>query len=112
MNSYLKKNVRNSQKTLFTIFLILLLLCVFCSLTIYIFYKDELYKPQISDIKNCETFEKNNYETYIINIKSRKYHKETCRYINCMNEENKEIFQGSTDELKNKCFKPCKNCNP
>lgn len=51
-------------------------------------------------------------EEYILNTGSRKFHLPTCTSVETMKEENKEIFQGSRDDLIAEGYEPCKNCNP
>lgn len=49
---------------------------------------------------------------YILNIESKKYHIDTCRYANSMSEENKETFNGTKDWLKDNGYEPCGVCKP
>lgn len=51
-------------------------------------------------------------EEYILNTGSCKFHLPTCTSVETMKEENKEIFQGSRDDLIAEGYEPCKNCNP
>lgn len=49
--------------------------------------------------------------TYVLNTKSKKIHKPTCRYAQSMSEENKQtVSQKSTDELLNEGYSYCKVC--
>lgn len=50
--------------------------------------------------------------TYIINIKSGKFHKPNCSGVKTMNEANKEEFAGGRQELINRGYEACGLCNP
>ena len=51
--------------------------------------------------------------TYIINKSTKKVHKEDCRYAVDMKEENKEIYEGSLDDLlSDGDFSACGTCKP
>ena len=49
---------------------------------------------------------------YILNIESKKYHLDTCRYAISMSEKNKETFNGTKDWLKDNGYEPCGVCKP
>lgn len=49
---------------------------------------------------------------YILNIESKKYHLDTCRYVISMSEENKETFNGTKNWLKDNGYEPCDVCKP
>lgn len=51
-------------------------------------------------------------EKYILNTKSKKFHKENCSSVKDTSESNKEEYSGSRDELISKGYEPCKKCNP
>lgn len=48
--------------------------------------------------------------TYILNTKSKKYHKTNCS--SAANIKNKEEYTGSIEELKNRGYSPCGICKP
>ena len=48
-------------------------------------------------------------ETYIINTKTKKYHKSSCHYANS---KNTEEFTGEKSELSAMGYEPCKTCKP
>ena len=50
--------------------------------------------------------------TYVLNIKSRKYHKESCSGVASMSEANKQIFTGTEDEVVGLGYTPCGTCKP
>ena len=47
--------------------------------------------------------------TYVINTKTKKYHKPTCHYANS---KNTEEFTGSAEELVGQGYEACKSCKP
>ena len=49
---------------------------------------------------------------YIINRKSKKFHRPECYSVKQMNEKNKLSFKGDRQYLINKGYSPCGNCNP
>ena len=50
--------------------------------------------------------------TYIGNANTKKFHYPWCASVNKMAEHNRVYFYGSRDELINRGYVPCKNCNP
>ncbi|MBE6537874.1 MAG: hypothetical protein E7671_00215 [Ruminococcaceae bacterium] len=50
--------------------------------------------------------------TYILNIRSKKFHYPDCASVNDMNEENKKEFFGSRDEAVNEGYIGCRRCDP
>lgn len=49
---------------------------------------------------------------YIINKNSDKFHLASCSTLKTMSAENKEIINGSREEIIARGFVPCKKCNP
>lgn len=49
---------------------------------------------------------------YIGNINSLKFHYTYCKSVKNMNESNKYYYKGTRNEIINKGYQPCKNCNP
>lgn len=51
-------------------------------------------------------------QTYILNIKNKKFHKPSCSSVNQMSESNKKEYTGNREELVSQGYEPCGNCNP
>lgn len=49
---------------------------------------------------------------YVLNTNTGKFHIPSCYSIDQMNEENKQIFTGTRDEVLALGYEPCLNCNP
>jgi len=49
---------------------------------------------------------------YVLNKNTKKFHYPWCKSVNQMKEKNKEFFTGTREEVINKGYDPCKNCNP
>ena len=58
------------------------------------------------------TAEDSSEATYILNTNSKKIHLPSCSSISDMNEKNKKEYHGSLQELIDKGYTCCKNCNP
>jgi len=54
----------------------------------------------------------NTKETYILNTKTMKFHKEICKSAKDISEKNKDVFIGNRDELIDKGYSSCRICNP
>ena len=54
----------------------------------------------------------NTGETYILNVNSKKFHKQGCGSISQIKESNKAVSNESRDSLISQGYTPCKNCNP
>lgn len=50
--------------------------------------------------------------TYILNIKSKRFHHPECRGVRDMKDENKSSFYGSRDDAISQGYKPCGTCKP
>lgn len=50
--------------------------------------------------------------TYILNTKSKKFHKIKCRSVKKMSNANKKKYTGDRFEIIVKGYSPCKECNP
>lgn len=50
--------------------------------------------------------------TYILNINSKKIHKETCKNAESISEHNKRVFDGTKEELIEQGYSPCGTCKP
>ena len=53
-----------------------------------------------------------NINDYVGNLNSKKFHDSWCDSVLRMSEENKYYFSGTRDEMIQKGYKPCQNCNP
>ena len=51
-------------------------------------------------------------ETYILNVRSKKFHRPDCASVDSMREENRETFHGSREALIGQGYAPCGSCNP
>jgi len=51
-------------------------------------------------------------QVYVLNISSKKIHKEGCRYETSMNEANRREYTGSIEDLLDQGYTVCKTCNP
>ncbi len=51
-------------------------------------------------------------KSYILNTNTKKFHRPTCHSVKQMSEANKETYYGSRNELIDRGYIPCKNCNP
>lgn len=49
---------------------------------------------------------------YVLNTNTKKFHYPTCYSVNQMNEENKQFYSGSREEVIAMGFSPCGNCHP
>ena len=49
---------------------------------------------------------------YILNTNTGKFHYPDCRSVRQMAEKNKQVYNGSRDEVIGMGYVPCKNCNP
>lgn len=51
-------------------------------------------------------------ETYILNVRSKKFHRPDCASVDSMRAENRESFHGSREALIEQGYAPCGSCNP
>ncbi|MBQ9531096.1 MAG: DNA/RNA non-specific endonuclease [Eubacterium sp.] len=56
--------------------------------------------------------DKNEKNTYIININSKKFHLPSCEAVDKMSENNKKKYKGTKENLIKNGYSPCKICNP
>ncbi len=47
---------------------------------------------------------------FILNKNTKKFHLPTCSSVDSMAEKNKEIYEGTVDEIKEKGYTPCSRC--
>lgn len=50
--------------------------------------------------------------TYIVNISTKKFHKQNCSGAKKISEENRKTYKGPRESLINNGYEPCKQCNP
>ncbi|MBR0406273.1 MAG: hypothetical protein IJI68_13890 [Eggerthellaceae bacterium] len=50
--------------------------------------------------------------TYVLNVKSKKFHYPTCSSVDQMKPENRSDSYETREEIIAKGYKPCQNCNP
>jgi len=50
--------------------------------------------------------------TYILNTNSHRFHYPDCSSVSKMSEKNKQLFEGTRDEVIAMGYKPCGQCNP
>ncbi len=48
----------------------------------------------------------------VLNKNTKRAHLPDCQSVNDMKEKNKEFFEGTVEELKDRGYKPCGRCNP
>lgn len=53
-----------------------------------------------------------NINEYVLNIKTKKVHLSDCRYVDAMSDSNKEVIEGSLQEILDEGFDACKVCKP
>ena len=51
-------------------------------------------------------------QEYVVNVRSRIFHYPYCDSVKKMKEKNRQNFTGKRDQLIDKGYKPCQNCNP
>lgn len=51
-------------------------------------------------------------QTYIININTKKFHKQSCSYAEDISKENKKAYIGYKESLINNGYSPCGSCKP
>ena len=51
-------------------------------------------------------------QTYVLNKNTKKFHLPSCNSVKQMKESNKIVFTGDRQDVINKGYTPCKNCNP
>lgn len=58
------------------------------------------------------TVDSTEVKTYIVNIKSKKFHNPDCEGAKKMNAANKKQYKGSRQSLISNGYSPCQKCNP
>ena len=62
-----------------------------------------------NNVNNTVSTDNTKKETYIGNVNSKKFHKESCSSLPA--ESNRVYFESREEALSN-CYEPCGNCNP
>lgn len=68
--------------------------------------------PETTTAAQTETSQQANTATYILNTNTHKFHLPGCSSVGQMNEENKQEYTGSRDDIIAQGYEPCKRCNP
>ncbi len=53
-----------------------------------------------------------NSQAYVLNKNTKKFHYPHCSSVSRMKEKNRKDFYGSREEVLNRGYVPCKNCDP
>lgn len=61
--------------------------------------------------KRTESFDVST-QTYILNTNTKKIHRPSCSSVNKMKEYNRQMYEGTIEELEQMGYTPCKRCNP
>lgn len=56
--------------------------------------------------------ERDSGETYVLNTNTMKFHFPSCSSVDDIKERNKQIYEGSREELLERGYQACKRCNP
>ena len=72
--------------------------------------QEEKKEDKVEEKNVIEEIEPEYY--WILNTNTKKVHKPTCNSVKQMKEKNKKESNLSPEELKEKGYEPCKNCNP
>lgn len=75
---------------------------------IVINYKTGMSK---SVYKEHEFDDKGEKKTFIVNLNSKKFHTEDCKFAKDIKDENKKVYKGTKQSLINNGYEPCKSCN-
>ncbi|MBS6444529.1 MAG: hypothetical protein KH373_01845 [Ruminococcus sp.] len=72
-------------------------------------YGETNYYTSIVTTSESETVAYDDY-TYVVNTKTKKYHKPNCSYANKINYENKDYL--TISEITSQGYSPCEHCKP
>ena len=70
------------------------------------------YATGDSKVINSHISKTNHDCDYIVNKKSKKFHKPDCDSVKDMEDRNKTYFTGDREKLIEEGYKPCKKCDP
>ena len=68
--------------------------------------------PSVTPSDNLTSNSESAELTYVLNVKSRRFHYPECRGVKDMKEENKGEFYGSREDAITQGYKPCGTCKP
>ena len=51
-------------------------------------------------------------QQYVLNRNTKKFHKPTCTSVKQMKEKNRQVFEGTREEIIQRGYEPCKRCKP
>lgn len=68
------------------------------------------YATGLSQVEDSE--QQNQDQKYILNINSKKFHVESCRNVTTIKETNKETYTGTRQDLIDRGYTPCGECQP
>lgn len=63
-------------------------------------------------ITATKTSNKTVESNYVLNTNTKKFHIPTCSSVKRIKESNRKDYTGTREEIINKGYIPCKNCNP
>lgn len=58
------------------------------------------------------TGEKESEDSYVLNTRSKKFHRPSCDNVNSISDKNKEVTEKSREEIINEGYTPCGKCQP
>ena len=51
-------------------------------------------------------------QQYVLNRNTKKFHKPTCGSVKQMKEKNRQVYEGTREEIIQRGYAPCKHCKP
>ena len=51
-------------------------------------------------------------QQYVLNRNTKKFHKPTCSSVKQMKEKNRQVYEGTREEIIQRGYAPCKRCKP
>ena len=51
-------------------------------------------------------------QQYVLNRNTKKFHKPTCGSVKQMKEKNRQVYEGTREEIIQRGYAPCKRCKP
>ena len=70
----------------------------------------EAQEEQSEPVSDCSKSGED--QTYIFNTNTHKFHRPDCSSVKDMNPQNRQEFEGSREEIVQKGYEPCGNCQP
>lgn len=68
------------------------------------------YATGMSQLEEAE--QQGQEQRYVLNKNSKKFHREDCKNISAIKETNRETYEGTRQNLIDRGFSPCGECNP